>query len=223
MQEHGERAGKRPEHRARRAEGVRALLGVMSLDAAATGLAAPDPDPEPSRGGTARRQVALVLLGRPLELDLSAAVRAAARQRRLELSIDRAPWNHAMTVAAMRVAALSPWPLRLLGRIALGERRCLALARAAEGFEQALELGDAGVTLGDPLLSRGERRPQLGYLRRKRGDGAEQLLPLAHRLVSTVRRHRVPAAPSPLSAATICTRSERSGGGPANQVPPILV
>ncbi|HTX02023.1 MAG TPA: hypothetical protein VMD59_24785 [Acidimicrobiales bacterium] len=77
----------------------------------------------------------------------------------------------------------------------------MALAGAAGGFEQRLELGDAGVTLDDALLSFGECRSQLGDFCRERGNGAEKFLPLTDRLVSTVRRHPVPAGPSPLSAA----------------------
>ena len=81
-----------------------------------------------------------------------------------------------MPVAAVLLAGLSPRALRLLGRVALGERRRLALARSPGVFEQLLQLGDACLASderlvegGDHTFEPGDHAPQLDDQLLRRG------------------------------------------------------
>jgi hypothetical protein len=76
--------------------------------------------------------------------DITAAMRAAVRQRRVQFRVD-AGGGHAMPVAAVTSTALAARALRLIRRLALGERRRLTFPRTAALLQQLLQLDDTGI------------------------------------------------------------------------------
>jgi hypothetical protein len=140
---------------------------VAPLDAPAAAPTAPYADPKAHRHRPHLGKVDLELLGRALELHVPAAVRAAPRKRRLDLPVERADRRRAVPVAAVTLAATTLRLGGLVARLALRERSGLALAGPARVREQPLQLGDAGVALGQTLgqlLHGTAELADLGYL-----------------------------------------------------------
>ena len=115
-----------------------------------------------------------------------------------ELEVCRPGGQLTVAVAAMRVPALSPGPLRLLLRVALGERSRLALARTAGLLQQPLQLGDASVALDDERIPLCEMGGQLDDPSLERADPLGQPLCL---LLPRPSPHEI-VARSPLSAGS---------------------
>lgn len=137
-------------------EGVGGLLRVPCLHPLATTVAAADAEVEPGGDRAHRGKVDLELAGGPLQLEITAAVRAARRQRHIDLPLRNAGRSHAVAVATVGVPAAPSRLCRLLLRVSLGERGCLTLARAAGLRQEPFQLGDAGVALAETLVQLGE-------------------------------------------------------------------
>src|SRR5579875_1795843 len=175
--------GDRPDLGGSSTESVGGLLGMPSLHSLATTPTAADVDVELRDDGADRGRVDLELLGGPLEIEITAAVGAARRQRCRELTVERSDRRHAVAVATVGVTPLPAGLGWLLDRVALGERSGLALARTTGLVKEALELGDALVALRKPSLALGQTRTQLPQLSgvgleepAQLGDLSDQLL-----------------------------------------------
>jgi hypothetical protein len=149
---------------------------VTSLDSLPTTLAVPDPDVEFGSDRAHRRKVDLELLGGPLELDLTATVRAQRRQRHVDLPVGGAHRSHAVAVATMGIAAPPSRLRRLLFRVSLGERGRLTLARTAGLGQEPFQLGDAGVALAETLVQLGKLANVALEQFTQMGDLSDQLL-----------------------------------------------
>jgi len=121
-------------------------------------------EPKSASSPDASPQVDLELLGQGLELELAAAVRAARREGRFELPVDKPGRCHAVAVATVGLAAAPARLCRFLLRVAFGERGGLALSRTAGLGEQPLQLCDTGITLGKARLTLGQAVVQLPEL-----------------------------------------------------------
>jgi hypothetical protein len=180
-----------------RPEGVGGLLGVAPLHPASAVPAAPDAHPEAGDDRTHLGKLGLELLGVTLVVDLATAVRAARRQRGVELPVgsDR---RHAMAVAAVRLAGLAPWaagsssgaPLENGAAWRLPERRASpswpsSLAMRSARRHALGQLGDGRFQAGDHGAKISDDRRQvtagLVWLRtrheRHRSLGSTRLMP----------------------------------------------
>jgi hypothetical protein len=111
---------------------------VAGLHPPAAGAAAADLDLEAGHQRPGRRQLLLVLHCHPLRRQLPAAAGAACRQSDRHDLVDmlgRAP----VGAGAVGRAGLTPRPLGVGHRIALGERRRLALGRPAQRLHLAAQ------------------------------------------------------------------------------------
>jgi len=134
---------------------------MASLHPLVAVVAAADRNRKARRHRTHLPQVDLELLGQGLELELAAAVRAARREGRFELPVDKPGRCHAVAVATVGLAAAPARLCRFLLRVAFGERGGLALSRTAGLGEQPLQLCDTGITLGKARLTLGQAVVQL--------------------------------------------------------------
>src|SRR5208283_3083823 len=145
-------------------KGSGGLLAMASLHPLVAVVAAADRNRKARRHRTHLPQVDLELLGQGLELELAAAVRAARREGRFELPVDKPGRCHAVAVATVGLAAAPARLCRFLLRVAFGERGGLALSRTAGLGEQPLQLCDTGITLGKARLTLGQAVVQLPEL-----------------------------------------------------------
>jgi hypothetical protein len=118
-----------------------------------------DADAKARRDGTHLGHVDLVAIGGAFEIHGAAAMRAAGRDGRFELPVDRSDGGAAVAVTAVGLAGLAARPGGLVGRLSLGERCRLALSRAAGVGQEAFELRDAGVAFGQTRGDRDRARP----------------------------------------------------------------
>lgn len=126
--------------------------------------APPDADPEPGHRRAHLGQIDLPLILDPLDIDLTATVRAAHRRRRVEHPIG-VTGNHPMTMPAMTLATFAARPFRLVCRFALRERRRLSFPGPARVAQQPFQFGDPGVTPSERLDQTGDPRVQRRDLR----------------------------------------------------------
>ncbi len=128
-------------------------LQVSALHTLPAARTASDPDTELGRDRARPRKVDLVLVGGALEDEVAAAVRTARRKRGVELLID--PLRHqAVTVAAMGLPRAATGRGLLPGRIAPRERGSLGVCRIGGTPRETLQLGDAGITVGERFVNR---------------------------------------------------------------------
>jgi hypothetical protein len=156
VQPGGEAPGVRADLAGRRTQGVGGLLGMVPLDPLLAAAAPAGADGKPGDDRLGVGQLGHELFGVAFVVDHTAAVRATRRQRCRPLPVDRPDRHGTMTVAAVVVARPPSWTLRLLFRLALRERRRLALPRPPGVFEELFELHNTGVAYGQRLGELGD-------------------------------------------------------------------